>query len=162
VIRARPLVWDSFHSATGGCPPSSPIEDTCQVGLALRRLGFLEVIERTDRSREDLTTEIKAFGDIASSADWAIIYYSGHGLEVDGVNYAKLARAEPVPEEGVALERLIAKVADAKNLGLIICVPGQSLFATSGRKTVGKAFAPIEPQKGVLVAFATPSWHDCL
>jgi hypothetical protein len=38
---------------------------------------------------------------------------------VDGVNYivpidAKLARAEQVPEEGVALERLIAKVADAK------------------------------------------------
>jgi uncharacterized caspase-like protein len=39
----------------------------------LQRLGF-EVIEKHDLSLAELTKELKAFGDRAPSADWAVVY----------------------------------------------------------------------------------------
>ncbi len=68
---------------------------------------------------------IRDFTGVASNADIAVIYYSGHGIEVSGVNYlipvdAKLADAFDVEDETLPLDRLMLATAGVKSLSLII------------------------------------------
>ena len=46
-----------------------------------------EVIECDDLSRAKLEEVLKDFGDKAAEADWAVIYYAAHGVEMNGKNY---------------------------------------------------------------------------
>jgi uncharacterized caspase-like protein len=64
------------------------------------------VIEREDLTRAELEETLEDFGDKAGNADWAVIYYAGHGVEINGENYlvpvdAKLDRADHVEDEAV-------------------------------------------------------------
>jgi tetratricopeptide (TPR) repeat protein len=98
--------------------------DARAIATSLRQLGF-EVIEKHDLTLPQLTQELKAFGDKASEYDWAMVYYAGHGIEVDGVNYlipvdAELTTSTHVDDEAMPLDRVLAKVEGAKKLRLVI------------------------------------------
>ncbi len=138
--------------------------DASAVAASLQRLGF-EVTEKHDLSLADLTKELKAFGDRAPSADWAVVYYAGHGIEVGGVNYlipvdAELASATHVDDEAMPLDRVLAKVEGAKKLRLVILDacrenPFAVKMASAGTtRSVGRGLARIEPEAGVLVAYS--------
>jgi tetratricopeptide (TPR) repeat protein len=144
-------------------PLSNPASDARAVADAFRRLGFAEVVEREDLSRTQMEKALKDFGDKAADADWAVIYYAGHGVELDGVNYlvpvdAKLARADHVEDETVALTRLLSKAEPAHKLRVVIldaCRINPFSMASAGRpRAVGRGLARVEPTGGVLVAYA--------
>jgi uncharacterized caspase-like protein len=113
-------------TAYASVPPlRNPANDARAMAEAFRRLGFAEVIEREDLTRAQLEEALKDFGDKVAGADWAVIYYAGHGIEMNGVNYlvpvdAKLARAEHVEDEAVSLARLLAKAQPARKLRMVI------------------------------------------
>ncbi len=52
----------------------------------LGELGF-DVNRVLDGDAEDLREEIAEFVEDAAEADVALIYYSGHGVELGGANY---------------------------------------------------------------------------
>jgi tetratricopeptide (TPR) repeat protein len=145
-------------------PLRNPAGDARAVAAAFRRLGFAEVIEREDLTRAKLEEALKDFGDKAAEADWAVIYYAGHGVEMNGVNYlvpidAQLARADHVEDETVTLTRLLSKAEPARKLRMVILDACRNnpfrMASTEGRpRTVGRGLSPIEPIGGVLVAYA--------
>jgi len=97
----------------------NPEADSKIVAEEFRRLGFAEVIEKHDLSLADLSSELKSFGDKAEDADWAVVYYAGHGIEVAGINYvipidAELKTAAHVEDEAIPLDRLLSKVEGAR------------------------------------------------
>ena len=58
-------------------------------------------------------------------ADVAVVYYAGHGMEVDGTNYlipvdAALERDLDVYDEAVPLERILVTIEPAKQLRLVM------------------------------------------
>ncbi len=64
----------------------NPIGDAKFVADALRAENFkVEVL--TDPGRGELLESLTKFTQESAKADAAIIYYAGHGVEVDGVNY---------------------------------------------------------------------------
>jgi len=68
---------------------------------------------------------LRDFYDKAAAADIAVVYYAGHGVEVDGTNYmvpvdAVLRRDRDVDDEAVSLDRILESVEQAKQLRLII------------------------------------------
>src|SRR5262249_3209372 len=113
-----------------------------------------------------LGVALKSFGDVASGADWAVIYYAGHGVEVNGVNYlipvdALLEQAAHVEDEAMPLSRLLSKVTGASKLQLVILdacrnnpFSGRMKRAGPGSRSLGRGLAAIEPESGVLVAYA--------
>lgn len=152
-------------SAYGNVAPlSNPAKDAHAVAATFRRLGFAEVIEREDLTRAALEGVLKEFGDKADGADWSIVYYAGHGVEINGENYlvpvdAKLARPEHVEDEAVALKRVLSKTAGAHKLRLVILdacrnSPFRTAPASGGSRGVGRGLSPVEPARGVLVAYA--------
>jgi hypothetical protein len=152
-------------SAYANVPPlRNPASDARAVADAFRRLGFAEVIEREDLTRAKLEEVLKDFGDKAAEADWAVIYYAGHGIELNGENYlvpvdAKLDRADHVEDEAVTLKRVLSKAEAAHKLRMVILDACRNnpfrVASVDGRsRAIGRGLSPVEPSGGVLVAYA--------
>ena len=115
---------------------ANPPRDARLIAGALRDLGFQTVTLANDLSRDKFFETLKAFSREAEKADWAVVYYAGHGLEIGGVNYlvpvdARLAADKDAETEAVALEQVIAAVGGARKLRLVHagCLPRQSVCA---------------------------------
>src|SRR6185436_14957197 len=61
--------------------------DASTVAETFQRLGFREVVKVENMTRDGLVRALREFRALAATADWAVIYYAGHGIEIDGVNY---------------------------------------------------------------------------
>ena len=91
--------------------------DAADMSSALRRLGF-EVTTELDADRVELTEALRAFTRQMASADVSLVFYAGHGIEMDGVNYlvpldARLERDVDVRFETVTLDDLMVSTAGA-------------------------------------------------
>jgi hypothetical protein len=114
---------------------------------------------------------------VPAGADIAVIFYSGHAIEINGTNYilpvdAKLATDVPAPhyefgswlrDDAIELDRLIKSVHSAKRLSLVILVAclDNSFLKTVGRqrqamrsKPRGGLSAPGDIGADTLIAYA--------
>ncbi len=64
----------------------NPVNDAKAVAAALARLGF-EVVLATDATKIAMSDAMYQFAVKAEGADAAMVFYAGHGMQVDGVNY---------------------------------------------------------------------------
>src|SRR6185437_13438699 len=146
--------------------------DASAVAASLQRLGF-EVTEKHDLDLAGLTKELKAFGDRAPTADWAVVYYAGHGIEIGGVNYlipvdARLKADSDAETQAVALEQVIAAVAGARKLRLVMldaCRDNpfeKTMQRTIALKLVSRGFSNIEPEAGFMVVYAAKHGETAL
>jgi len=144
----------------------NPPNDAAAVAKAFRELGFAEVIEVLDPTRANLEAAIMAFGDKAAEADWAVVFYAGHGMQVDGHNFliptdAKLETDRHVDFETVVLDRVIDSLNGTKKLGLVIldaCRDNpflKRMRQTRSVRSFGQGLAAVEPNKGQMIVYAT-------
>src|ERR1700676_5635222 len=75
----------------------NPVNDGAVIAATLKDAGFDVVDSRHDLSAAETRRARRDFPERARDADIAVIYYAGHGIEVDGTNYlipvdAKLER----------------------------------------------------------------------
>jgi tetratricopeptide (TPR) repeat protein len=104
---------------------SDPRQDAEAVADALRRTGFQTVQLAEDVDYDAMMKALRSFRDVADTADWALIYFAGHGIEINGTNYlvpvdAKLADDRDVQAETIPYEDLLSTIGRAKVLRLII------------------------------------------
>lgn len=142
----------------------NPRNDAVAMAAAFRRMGFDKVVEHLDVDKRALELALSSFALEAEKSDIAVVYYAGHGVEVDGRNYlvpsdAKLASSAVVEAEAVRLSALTTAVADARRLRLIILDacrnnPFRSRMVSRGKRSIGRGLAHVEPSENELVAFA--------
>lgn len=104
---------------------ANPQRDAETMAAALRNMGFEVVRTAADADREKLAAALRGFANDAEKSDWAVVYYAGHGIEMNGVNYlvptdAKLAADRDVQFEAVPLEQVMVAVEGASRLKLVI------------------------------------------
>ena len=146
---------------------TNPLNDAKAFAAALRRLDFTLVIEEHDASRDGMAQALKTLGDHAEGAEWAVVFFAGHGLELNGTTYlipvdAELKRDTHIEDEAVSLNRVQAKVDAASQLGLVILDSCRNspflarMTRASGGATraIGNGLAAIEPEGNVLVAYS--------
>ena len=161
--RVALVVGNSAYKTVPRLP--NPRGDAELVATALRAVGFQSVRLEGDLAREKLIDVLRAFGREAESADWAVVYFAGHGIEVGGVNYlipvdAKIETDRDPQYEAVALEQVLGSVEAARKLRLVILdACRDNPFARQMRRTValrsiGRGLGRIEPEGGTLVAYA--------
>ena len=86
-----------------------------------------------DLARDKFFAALHEFGREAEKADWAVVYYAGHGMEIGGMNYlipidARLAgRPATRKRQAVALEQVIASVAGARSCGWSCSTPAATI-----------------------------------
>jgi tetratricopeptide (TPR) repeat protein len=151
----------------------NPPRDAKLIAAALKDVGFQTVTLSNDLTRDKFFDVLKAFASDAEQADWAVVYYAGHGLEIGGINYlvpvdAKLATDKDAETEAVALEQVIAAVGGARKLRLVMLdACRDNPFAPTMQRTielklVDKGFSNIEPAAGFMVVYAAKHGETAL
>ena len=146
-------------------PLVNPGNDARAISGKLRSLNF-DVISAYDANRDDFENAIDRFGRKAEQANIALVFYAGHGMQVDGVNYLLPVEANPKQRRDlrrlVTLDILLDEAQQARELGLVIldaCRDNPFLDQLSrslGRSTGGRGLARVESTaSNTLVAFAT-------
>jgi hypothetical protein len=145
---------------------TNPANDAAMLADIFRKANFDAVMLRNDLSATEMRRTLREFGDKARNADVAVLYYAGHGIEVDGNNYlipvdAVLERDADVYDEALGLDRVLIAVEAAKQLRLIILdACRDNPFAKTMKRTlamrgVGQGLAKVEPASpNTMIAFA--------
>jgi uncharacterized caspase-like protein len=144
----------------------NPPKDANAVAKALEGVGFSVVKLSDDMPRDGFLQALRAFSRDAAKADWAVVYYAGHGMEIGGVNYlipidAKLMQDTDAAREAISLELVIASVSGAKKLRLVMLdACRDNPFAATMQRSIGvqlvnKGLSNIEPDAGIMIVYAT-------
>ena len=152
----------------------NPVNDGAVISATLKDAGFDVVDSRHDLSAVEMRRALRDFSDRARDADIALIYYAGHGLEVDGNNYlipvdAKLERDADVYDEGLSLDRVLVAIEPAKQLRLVILdACRDNPFAKSMKRTlvsrsIERGLAKVEPTSpNTLIAYSAKAGSTAL
>ena len=143
----------------------NPQRDAEAVAAALRGLGFQLVRLETDLPREKLMAALRDFSRASEEADWSLVYFAGHGLEVGGVNYlvptdARLEVDRDVPFEAVPLSHVLGAVEPARKLRLVLldaCRHNpfiRQMRRSVAARSIGAGLAQPDPRAGLLIVFA--------
>ena len=105
-------------------PLNNPPNDATVVAKSLRDIGF-EVIEGTNLDRAGMERLVREFLRKAPGARVTLLYYAGHGMQVDGRNYlvpidAKLAAPSDLPFETLELDKVLAGLDDEARANIIV------------------------------------------
>lgn len=143
----------------------NPRHDADSVAASLRSVGFQIVTVKDDMTRAQMISALNDFSDQAANADWALIYFSGHGLELGGSNYvvpidANLRADRDVQDEAVSLDRLLSATMGARKLHIVILdacrdnpfIP--KMRQTVATRSIGRGLARVEPEGATLVVYA--------
>lgn len=165
------VVGNSGYKNVSALP--NPTRDANMIAATLRGVGFQTVTIANDLTRDKFFETLRAFAREAETADWAVVYYAGHGLEIGGVNYlvpvdAKLKSDRDAAAEAVALEQVIASVQGARKLRLVMLdACRDDPFAPKMQRTIGlrlvtKGLSNIEPDTGFMVVYAAKHGETAL
>lgn len=169
--RVALVIGNSDYTSVPRLP--NPSRDAATVAQAFREAGFKTVQVRSDLSYEAMRRALRDFSAEAEKADWAVVYYAGHGIEVSGQNYlvpvdAQLKNDRDVQFEAVPLDQVLATLEGSKRLRLVIldaCRDNpfiNQMTRSVASRSIGRGLARIEPEGGTLVAYAAKAGQVAL
>lgn len=155
-------------------PLQNTHNDASGMAQSLEGIGF-DVILALDATAQDLTRLLEDFAFRSEVADLALVYYAGHGIEVQGENFlipvdAEVTNNRDVQRQSASLKQLLAAVDRARKMRIVILdscrdnplgdaiALDQIAEATAPveetRSSGGGGMAAVDPERGTLVAFA--------
>jgi len=145
---------------------TNPVRDADAISALFKRAGFDVVDSERDLGSSDFRRVVRRFSETSRDADIAVVYYAGHGIEIDGANYlipadARLLSDFDVEDETVSLDRVIRALDSVRRLKLVILdACRDNPFTTTMKRSVvsrsvGRGLGKIEPaMSDTLIAFA--------
>jgi uncharacterized caspase-like protein len=145
---------------------TNPANDSSLMAETLKNAGFDVVDLKRDLKVNEMRRTLREFSDKVRDADVAVVYYAGHGMEIDGTNYvipvdAVLERDLDAFDEAIPLDRILAVIEPARQLRLVILDAcrdnpfNETMKRTIGSRAVGRGLAKVEPSSpNTLIAFA--------
>ena len=142
---------------------TNPVNDTADLGAALERIGF-DVTVGHNLDYRGMRLALRDFAESAETADVVLIYFAGHGIEIDKVNYliptnAELQSDRDVEFEAVRLDAVIRSISNMQGLKIVLVDACRNnpflsnMAQTSATRSLGRGLGRIDPG-GVLVGYA--------
>ncbi len=162
--RAALVIGNSLYRNVPNLP--NPVNDAREMAALFKASGFDTVDVRLNLGIAALREAVRDFAEAANDADIAVVYFAGHGIEVDGANFiipvdARLMRDFDIEDETISLDRILKAVESTKRLRLIIldaCRDNpflKTMKRTVASRSVGRGLARVEPATSdTLIAFA--------
>jgi formylglycine-generating enzyme required for sulfatase activity len=153
---SRRLALVIGNDTYAGSPLINARNDARSMAQALRQLSFdVTVVE--DGTRLSIGSAMLAFGRRLTDSDLGLVFYAGHGVQVEGVNYLIpvdfTGRSEDeVRLNGISSDEVTRTLQRARVGVLVLDACRDNPF--SGQRSVGRGLAQLEA-RGLLVAFAT-------
>jgi hypothetical protein len=145
---------------------ANPTNDSEAMSAMLKKAGFDVVELKRDLNVSEMRRALRDFSDTVRDADVVIVYFAGHGIEIDGINYvipvdAVLERDIDAFDEAIPLDRILTVIEPAKQLRLVILDAcrdnpfNKTMKRSIGSRAIGRGLAKIEPETpNTLIAFA--------
>ncbi|MVO18674.1 caspase family protein [Parasedimentitalea huanghaiensis] len=147
--------------------------DATAMAAMLSSIGF-DVTLSVDAGVAEIDQLLDDFAFRSEVADLALIYFAGHGIEVQGENFlipvdAAVQTNLDVQRQSMSLKRLLGAVDRARKMRIVIldscrnnplgdaiALDGGAIDTTSvdGTRGTGGGMAAADPERGTLVAFA--------
>ena len=144
-------------------PLGNTLNDARDMKAALEALGY-EVIYLEDPSLTKLTEQVAEFAKKAKQATERVVYYAGHGVQVNGVNYllpvtCKAKETAELPDQALGLSQLMGALPE-KGVNIVILDacrdnPFSRSFRSAGGSSVLAGLGNQERPTGTLIAYAT-------
>ncbi len=148
------------------------VNDAKLLSDTLKGIGF-SVQTLIDKPRADVLSALAEFSFHAETADLALIYFAGHGVEVQGKNFlipvdANVKSNKDIVSQSISLDDFLAAVDHARKMRIVILDscrnnPFPDLIDLKSAETAGMTvdagrglggLAAPSPDRGTLVAFA--------
>ncbi|MWD29014.1 peptidase C14, caspase catalytic subunit p20 [Aquicoccus sp. SCR17] len=157
--RVALVIGNSDYKTVGAL--ENPFNDASDISIALEGLGF-DVLLGTDLGHDEMLEATDRFGAMAAESDVALVYYAGHGFQVDGTNYlvpvdAAIARAEDVPDQTLPMQMILNAMAKAPGLKLVFldACRDNPFGAALEEGDMGEGLARVGTEKDFLFAYST-------
>jgi hypothetical protein len=145
-------------------PLDNPANDASAIGQLLDAAGF-EVDIQTDLNWKGMRRAILEFSERTRNANVAVVFYAGHGMEVDDRNYliptdAELKTDQDIQYEAIPLAHILDVVESARQLRVVILdACRDNPFVAKMTRSVasrawGRGLARVEAAANTLIAFA--------
>ncbi len=170
--RVALVIGNGAYASVKALP--NPPNDARAVGKSLRDIGFT-VSEGIDLDRATMQKLTRDFLRDASGAQIALVYYAGHGVQIDGRNYlipvdAKMQAGHGVIEGMVDMDTILAGLNDQIRTNILILdacrnnpletevastEPNRAIAAGPGLAAPSSLGSGVTHGAGTLIAFAT-------
>ena len=133
----------------------TPVNDANTMAATLSDLGFI-VDKGIDLTQQQMENIIRNFRSRIGSDDTALFYYSGHGVEVEGINYLIPIEIpkDMIRYKGIPVNVVLDKMEEAQSrVNIVILDACRSNL--KGGKGFGKGLAAMTGTKGSFIAYAT-------
>jgi len=141
--------------------------DADDISEQLKRLGF-SVIDGRDLDRSAMQVALGRFAQRLKGSDAGLVYYSGHGLQINGQNFLvpvdlKLDDGAFTPFEMVRLDDVVEALGYTDGVRLLVLDAcrdnpfANSLAQNKGSRgaSMTRGLAKIERSQGMLIAYST-------
>jgi len=156
-IRIALVIGNSAY--IGGAALANPANDAKAMAETLRGMGFT-VVELRDGSKAQMNAAVaKVQAALNGKQGVGMLYYAGHGLQVDARNYmvpvdAKVKKIADVPQQTVDVNSVVEAFKSAGNR-MNILVLDACRNNPFGSINTGKGLAPLDAPSGTFLAYAT-------
>jgi Caspase domain len=142
----------------------NPSNDARLMAQTLARLGFSIVGGRPQLNLEKpaFDRSVQEFGRAIIGADVALFYYSGHGLQVQGVNWlvpvdANPARLQDLDFQMISADLVLRQMRDAGTRLNIMILDAcrNNPFGSGGLRAASSGLAQMTAPEGTLISYAT-------
>ncbi len=161
-VRVALIIGNSAYP--GDMALANPANDAKDMAATLRNMGF-SVIEVTNADKASMTDAIaKAGKNLQGKRGVGMLFYAGHGLQLDWRNYmvpvdAKLSSAKDVPAHTVDIEVVMNAFKSAGNrMNIVVldaCRDNPFSSDPNSKTASGKGLAPQDAPTGTFLAYAT-------
>lgn len=146
-------------------PLKKAVNDARSIAVGLRQMGF-QVVLGENLTRRDFIARFNTFENSIRPGDTAFIFYSGHGVELDGANYLVPTDAPKVSasqqsllkDESISTDNMIQrlKARGTKSQVIVLDACRENPFRQTGGRSVGGArgLAPTQTPGGVFVVYS--------
>jgi len=142
-------------------PLKNPVNDARAMATKLKALGF-QVIARENATKLEMERAVADFGDALRKPDTVgLVFYAGHGMQVQGKNYllpvdAQIATETRVRLEALDLDAILDEMAAAETrVNLVILDACRNNPFERKFRSVGGGLAQVNAPQGTLIAYAT-------
>jgi uncharacterized caspase-like protein len=166
--RVALVIGNSNYSSVAALP--NPANDAKAMTNFLTSAGF-EVVQAPDLTQSDMRRAIGNFARTAAEKGpdtVVLVFYAGHGLQVDGENFLVPVDAQIEREADVPLQAM--RLTDVMNA--LSTIPSKSRFVildacrnnpfSAINKTAGRGLAIVDAPNGSLVSYSTAPGTEAL
>src|SRR5262249_32978228 len=103
----------------------NPANDADAIAALFRKADFDVVQAKTNLDLTSMRRALRDFAEAVRDTDVVVVFFAGHGIEVNGTNYliptdAVLERDTDVEDEAISLDRISRMIEPVRRLRVII------------------------------------------